>query len=341
MPVTHKGLFDQVASFDSLLAAAKEAIKGKRYTSAGSDFLCRREEELINLHNHLIYGSWMPSPPREFVVKEPKLRLIHAPIFTDRVVHHAIYRVVNPLFERKFIQDSFACRQGKGHLAAAQRVQHMLRQARRNWGSVWVLKADISRFFASVNHAIVLEEFARTVTDKRLLDLVGRIVRCSGFEEAGLPVGALTSQLLANVLLNRLDHYAKDDLGYPYYCRYMDDFVVLLPDKSSATKAMALLEQQINTLELSLNPKTTVHPAQRGVDFCGYRIWASHMLPRKRNIKRARQQFKRLRERYARGEVSLKQVQPRIASFLAYTKHCQAKTTVEGILEDFKLVCPK
>lgn len=337
MPVTHQGLFDQVVAFDALLAAAREAARGKRYTQSAAAFLAAREEELINLHNHLQHGTWQPSPPREFVVREPKLRLIQAPVFADRVVHHAVYRVVNPLFERKFIQDSFACRLGKGHLAAAQRVQQLLRQARRNWGRVWVLKADISRFFASINHDIVLAEFARTVGDPRLRDLVGRIVRGGGADGSGLPVGALTSQLLANVLLNRLDHYAKDGLGYRCYVRYMDDVVVLLPDKASASEAMLLLGEQVNALGLSLNPKTAVHPASRGIDFCGYRIWATHLLPRKRNIKRARRQFRKLARRYAEGRIGLEEIQPRVASFLAYTKHCQARATVEGVLQDLRL----
>lgn len=340
MPITHTGLFDQVVAFDALLAASHEASRGKRYTPSCAAFACRREEELINLHNHLQYGTWQPSPPREFVVREPKLRLIQAPTFADRVVHHAVYHVVNPLFERKFIQDSFACRVGKGHLAAAQRVQQLVREAQRNWGKVWVLKADISRFFASINHEIVLAEFGRTVSDPQLCDLVGRIVRGGGADGVGLPVGALTSQLLANVLLNRLDHYAKDGLGYRYYVRYMDDFVVILPDKQSATEAMRLLGEQVNALGLSLNPKTAVHPVSRGVDFCGYRTWSTHMLPRKRNIKRARRQFKRLAARFAQGKIGFEDVQPRVASFLAYTKHCQARETVAGVLDELRLSRP-
>lgn len=340
MPVTHSNLFEQVIAFDALLAAAHEASRGKRYTHSAAAFLAEREEQLINLHNHLSHGTWQPAPPREFVVREPKLRLIQAPVFADRVVHHAIYRVVSPLFERKFIQDSFACRSGKGHLAAAQRVQQLLRQAQRNWGKVWVLKADISRFFASINHEVVLAEFAGTVADPQLRELVGRIVRDGGADGAGLPVGALTSQLLANVLLNRLDHFAKDDLGYRYYVRYMDDFVVLMPDKAGASEAMRLLGGRVNELALSLNPKTAVHPAGRGIDFCGYRIWPTHLLPRKRNIKRARRQFRKLAIGYGAGKVGLEDIQPRVASFLAYTKHCQARVTVDRVLADFCLTPP-
>lgn len=340
MPVTHNDLYDQVASFDNLLAAYHMARRGKRYTQQGAAFSARREEHLINIHNHLVHGSWTPSQPREFVVREPKLRLIQAPTFADRVVHHAIYCIISPLFERKFIADSYACRTGKGHLAAAQRVQQQLRQAQRNWGKVWVLKADISRFFASINHDVLMAEFAGTIRDQRLLALLNLIVRGSGFDHVGMPVGALISQLGANVLLTRLDHAAKDQLGYKHYTRYMDDFIVLLPTKEAAVEAMAVLGEQVQGLELALNPKTAVHPASRGVDFCGYRMWATHMLPRKRNIKRARRQFKRISEEYAKGEIGFDYIQPRVSSFLAYTKYCQAADTVEGILNDFRLVRP-
>lgn len=337
MPVTHNNLFEQAVSFDGLLAAFHMARRGKRYVSEVAEFSMQREERLINLHNHLMHGTWAPSPPREFVVREPKLRLIQAPSFEDRVVHHAIYAVVNPLFERKFISDSYACREGKGHLAAAKRVQQQLRQAQRQWGKVWALKADISRFFASIIHDMVLAEFASTVSDRRLLALLELVVRDSGMDHVGMPVGALISQLGANVLLSRLDHAAKDQLGYRYYVRYMDDFIVLMPSKEAATEAMGLLEDRVHSLGLSLNPKTAVHPAARGVDFCGYRMWATHMLPRKRNIKRARKQFKRLASKYGKGEVGLNHIQPRVASFLAYTKHCQANKTVNSILGDFRL----
>lgn len=337
MPVTHNLLYDQISSFDNLLGAYYMARRGKRYTEQCAAFSAVREEQLINLHNHLVYGTWEPSPPREFVVTQPKLRLIQAPSFSDRVVHHAIYSIINPLFERKFISDSFACRAGKGHLAAAQRVQQQLRQAKRSWGKVWVLKADISRFFASINHDILMGEFASTIRDRRVLDLLDRIVRNSGFEGVGMPVGALVSQLGANVMLSRLDHVAKDDLGYPHYTRYMDDFIVLLPTKVAAVQAMTVLGEEVNGLGLALNPKTAVHPADRGVDFCGYRMWATHMLPRKRNIKRARRQFKLMAERYAAGHIDLSYIRPRVSSFLAYTKHCQAVTTVESVLDGFRL----
>lgn len=337
MPKTHGDLYDQIIDFDNLIAAFHLARKGKRYAVMPARFSARREEELINLHNHLVHGTWRPSPLREFVVTEPKLRLIHAPPFADRVVHHAICRVIEPLFERKFIYDSYACRKGKGHLAAAKRVQTHLRRARRSWGEVWVLKADVRRFFPSMDHRVLMCEVARTIRDGRVLDLFWRIIAGSGFDDCGMPIGSLISQLLANVLLNRLDHLAKDDCGYRYYVRYMDDFVVLAPSKVEAWKALDVLAAELEAMNLLLNPKTAIFPAQRGVDFCGYRIWATHMLPRKRTTKRARRDFRKLAKRYAAGDIQLSDVQTRVASFLAYTKHCQAKHTTETLLNDLVL----
>lgn len=302
-----------------------------------ADFSLQREERLINLHNHLMHGSWRPSRPREFVVKEPKLRLIQAPNFEDRIVHQAIYDVINPLFERKFIHDSFACRIGKGHIAAAQRVQRHLRVAQRNWMDVWVLKADVSRFFASINHATLIHEVGRTISDKRLLRLIEMIIRAGGANSVGMPVGSLISQLGANVLINPIDHFFKDDLGLRFYVRYMDDTIIITETKEEAVDAMRLMGEMLREIGLSLNPKTAVHPASRGVDFCGYRIWATHMLLRKRNIKRARKQFRRLSARYRKGEITLMHVQPRVASFLAYTKHCQSARTVESVLSELRL----
>lgn len=337
MPKTYNNLFDEVASFDNLFRAFHRSRMGKRYIPQVSDFSLQREERLINLHNHLMHRSWRPSPPREFVVKEPKLRLIQAPNFEDRIVHQAIYDVINPLFERKFIHDSFACRIGKGHIAAAQRVQRHLRVAQRNWKDVWVLKADVSKFFASIHHDVLTREIARTIADKQLLSLMEMIIRACGSNGVGMPVGSLMSQLGANVLLNPIDHFFKDDMGMRFYVRYMDDSIIITETKEEAVNAMRVMDVLLREIGLSLNPKTAVHPASRGVDFCGYRIWATHMLPRKRNIKRARKQFRHLSSRFRRGEIDLTHVQPRVASFLAYTKHCQSARTVESALSELRL----
>lgn len=338
MTRTVNGLWSQVIDFENLHAAYLEARKGKRFRAEVLRYSINAEENLANLQNHLIWKSWQPGRHREFVVLEPKLRAIQAPPFEDRVLHHALVRVIEPIFEAKFIADSFACRTGKGTQAAVARVQYFLRLARRRWGDgVYVIKADISKYFASIRHDVLMTEIARVISDPDVLWLIRRIIAAYGHDDGvGLPVGALTSQLSANIILNRLDHFAKDDMGLEYYVRYMDDFVVIAPDKPGAQKALGLLEQSVNALALTLNPKTAYHPWQRGIDFAGYRIWPTHILPRKRNIKRARSSFKKLAKAYAAGKISVSAVQQRVHAFRAYTKHCCAATTTEAVLGELK-----
>lgn len=339
MPITASDLWGRITSFENLYDAYLDARRGKRYRHPVLRFSANAEENLANLQNHLLWKSWRPGPLREFVVKEPKLRLIHAPPFADRVIHHALVRVVEPAFEKKFIYDSYACRVGKGTQAAVARVQHFLRVAKRNHGpGCYVVKADISRFFASIRHDILMTEVRRTVRDPDALWLWSQIIEGYGNNDGiGLPTGALPSQLGANLLLNRLDHTAKDQMGLKHYARYMDDFIAILPSKAEAAAVLAELTATVNSLGLSMNPKTTIHPWQRGIDFCGYRIWPTHILPRKRNIKRARASFRKLSAQYAKGEIGPEHVRQRVASFLAYSKHCQAKTTVAGVLGDLVL----
>jgi len=340
MPKTISGLWPSITQFDNIYRAYLEARRSKRYRPDVLRFSESLEDNLFALQAAMIEKTWTPGPQREFIVREPKLRAIQAPPFADRVVHHALVRVIEPIFEAKFIADSFACRTGKGTQAAVARVQHFLRLARRRWGDgVYVIKADISKYFASIRHDILMTEIGRVIGDDEVLWLWEQILLGYGHENGvGIPVGALTSQLGANIMLNRLDHIAKDDLGLKHYVRYMDDFVAVLPNKAEAQRALRELGDAVNGLALSLNPKTAIHPWQRGVDFCGYRVWPTHILPRKRNIKRARADFKKLASMYYHGEANLHYVRERVMSFLAYAKHCNAKRTVEGVLADLVLV---
>lgn len=343
MPKTINGLWDQIISFENLYAAFQGAAKGKRYQHSVMHYALNLEENLINLQNHLIWRSWVPGAQREFVVLEPKRRVIQAPPFEDRIVHHALVRVIEPLFEPRFIHDSYACRKNKGTQKSVNQAQRFIRMARREWGDdVYILKADISRYFASILHTVLMREVRRVIADQDALWLLETILAAYGHENGlGLPVGALTSQLSANIVLNRLDHVAKDDMGLRYYLRYMDDFVVVLPNKAAAQSVLADLADVVHCMNLELNPKTAIHPWQRGLDFCGYRIWPTHILPRKRNIKRARKDFQVLAKRYADGRITLPEVHQRVASFLAYAKHCEAHDTVEKILVDFVLYLPE
>lgn len=334
MPRSYGNLWPQITSWENLLHAYLDARTDKRFRDDVLRFTANLEENLANIQEHLLHKTWSPGRWREFTVREPKMRFIQAPPFRDRVVHHALVRVVEPLFERKFVHDTFACRKGKGTHEAAARLQSQLSRARAKWGDgVWVLKADISKYFPSVPHDVVFAQSCRTIRDKDARWLLWTILRGAGDGCRGLPVGALTSQLMANVHLDPFDHWVKDDNGLPFYCRYMDDWVVLLPDKADLQKVLTETETILNErFVLKLNPKTTIFPASHGVDFCGYRIWSTHMLPRKRNLKRTKKRFKTMARQYRKGQIDLDYVRPRVASFLGYVKHCRAWLTTESML---------
>lgn len=254
--------------------------------------------------------------------------MITAPAFQDRVVHHALVSVVEPLFEKKFIPHSFACRKGLGTHSAHNAVVRILRKQEAKWGSVWVLQTDISKYFASIDHNIMLSILAKTIRDKNVLWLFDQIIRNSGFDGVGIPVGALTSQLCANIYLDQLDHYITDKLGISPYIRYMDDTLTFASNRSELCEIYQEIKNFVETnLSLKLNPKSRIYKASQGIDFCGYRTWSGYTLPRKRNVTRMRRRMKKLCKMYRRGVIPAENVRAAWASFLGYMKHCDGYRT--------------
>lgn len=336
MPKTHNNLWPQIVNFESLYAGYRAAARNKRFRDSSLHYRLRLEENIINTINLLLWKQWQPAPFRQFYVHDPKKRLISAPAFRDRVVHHALVRVLESLFERKFIADSYACRKGKGTHAAKQRVAGFVAEAHRRHGDYYVLKADISSYFHSIDRSILLQILERTISDRDVLWLIRQIVFCDD-DPCGIPIGALTSQLFANIYLDTLDHYVKDDLGIRMYARYMDDFVIIHPDKAYLQTVLAKIDAFVSgRLHLTLNPKTTIYKSGQStchsVDFCGYRIWPKHIKPRKRTVKAARKRFRRLADLYRRGIVEIDHIRASIASFVGYMRHCNGSVTLESVL---------
>lgn len=327
--------------WDNLLMAAREAARNKRFRSEVLRFKASLEENLIDLQNLLRTDQRHPGPYRQFYVYEPKKRLVHAPWYPDRVLHHALVQIIRPYFERRFIDQSFACRAGKGTHAASDYLCSMLRSAYAAHESVYVLKADISKYFYSIDHDILMGVMARTIGDRDVLEILRRLVMECGCIEGGrgLPLGALTSQLMANAYLDQLDHFVKDDLGVRYYVRYMDDFVILGGDKADLWQLLATIREFLDArLRLTLNVKTRVFPASQGVDFAGYRHWPSYKLPRKRNVRRAARRFAGLTRSWAAGRVGMDTVRSCVASFVGYMKHCKGWKSAGSALDRLMLV---
>lgn len=333
---THNNLYPSTYNFKNLYNAYLSAREGKRYRKDVLKFSANLEEELICLQNNLIWKSYTPSPYKEFYVNDPKKRLIMAPAFCDRVLHHAICNVVMPLFDQKFIFDSYACRIGKGTHRGADRLTWFLRKALRQWPKVYCLKCDIRSYFSSIPHVNLKMAIRKTIRCKDTLWLIDTIID-SLPDGVGIPLGNLTSQLFANVYLDDMDHFIKEVLRVKYFIRYMDDFVLLLEDKRTLAYYMAEISSFLSPKGLALNEKTSIFPISHGIDFLGYRVWPTHRLLRKSSIRRAKRKFKAFSRRYKRGIVSRDKIKESLNSWLAHAGYCNSYNARKIILADLSL----
>lgn len=323
MPKTFNHLYRQIADFDNLLSAYCKARRGHRYTREVLRFSANLEEELIALHNELTWQTYRTGDYRNFMVFEPKQRQISALPFRDRVAHHAICNIIEPLFEKKFIKDSYGCRVDRGTHAGSDRLQQFLRIAQRNWPQVYCMKLDISRFFPSVDRESLKRVLLRTIRCRDTLKLLDSIIDHG--PETGIPIGNLTSQLFANIYLDQLDHFCKEVLRLKYYVRYMDDVIVLHHDKRHLHGCMNLIRNYLETeLQLNLNPKSGIFPATSGVDFLGYKTWATHRKLRKRFLKGIRRKLCRKQPQRLAASV---------ASWIGHAKRINAQQAVINILK--------
>ncbi len=335
-----KHIWSKLTSFENLLEAWRKVQLGRRYSPAVLRFRIVQEDMLLELQERLKSHEWHPAPCRHFRIVDIKPREIDAPTVGDCVVYHAVMNQLEPWFERRFIADSYACRKGKGIHAASMRTREFMRAASAQWGRPYVLKGDISKYFSCIDHDRLLSMVLRITSDPDVLWLFGQIVRRNGFERTGLPLGCMTSQWLANLYLDALDHYVKDDMGLKYYVRYMDDFVIIGPSKEWCRTVLENIQDFVEkSLLLRLNPKTGIWPISRGIDFVGYRHWTDHVLPRKRTVKRARRAFKSFPMLYRNGKIGLDYIRARVVSFTGYMAYCDGHTTLEHILG--KLVLTK
>ena len=341
MPKTYRDLFEWVVAFDNLHGAYIKARRNKRYRPEVLGFSANLEEGLLQLRRELIGQTYRTGCYRCFTVYEPKVRLVAALPFRDRVVHHALCNVIGPILEATFIHDSYACRTGKGTHAGADRVTEFLREARRRCGEVWVLKGDVAGYFPSVDHAVLLGIIERKIGCLETLWLVEEILdswHTEGRPGSGIPIGNLTSQLWANLYLNELDQFVKHGLKCRWYVRYMDDWIILDSDKAKLQQIKAAIADFLGDhLGLKLNSKTNVFSAAQGIKFLGYRIWATHRLLRKSSVKRMRRKLRRFEEGYTDGSVELDHITASIMSWLGHASHADCYNLTKRLFQDFKL----
>lgn len=296
----HGNLFETFASFSNLLKAFKKARKGavgKRETQQFSFYM---EHELFYLQEELLGGSYHPSPYRYFQIFDPKQRTISVAAFRDRVVHHALINVLEPIYERCFIHDSYATRKGKGTHVAIDRAQYFLRH------SPWFFKTDIDKYFDSIQQDKLLGLLKRKIKDDRLLYIAEAIIQNGGASGVGLPIGNLTSQFFANVYLNAFDHFVKQEMGVRHYLRYMDDFVLFANNRQQLklwrTETNNYLQHQ---LCLSLKPKASfINQAPNGLTFLGRRIFPNVIRLARPNGQRMLRRMSEKQSAFRQGDIS-------------------------------------
>ena len=310
-------LFSQVTGFSNLLAAAKRARQGCGWGPESARFFFHLEPELLRLRRELQSGVHHPGPYRFFEVRDPKQRTIAVAPFRDRVVHHAVVAVLEPIFERCFIFDSHATRKGKGTHAAIGRAQFFLRR----WP--WYLKMDVEKYFASVDHDILLALLARKIKDRRLLNLLERIIRNADGRGIGLPIGNLTSQFLANVYLDPFDHLLKDRWRIPGYVRYMDDWVIFSDGPGPLRALIPSIEEFLwQRLRLRLKPDGTwLNQARHGLGFLGVRIHPNHIRQRRENRTRSLRRINERMTAWDRREIDDQGLSHSLDSIVGHLRH--------------------
>jgi RNA-directed DNA polymerase len=281
-------LLEQIATYNNLMAAFQLARRGCGNTPAVCRFFFHLEPEILRLQQELLNHHYQPGAYRYFKVYDPKERTIAVAPFRDRVVHHAIVRVLAPIYEQVYISDSYATRTNKGTHRAILRVQHFLR------GYSWYLKSDIEKYFERVDHEILMMLLKRKIKDRLLINLLDRIVHNAPEPGKGLPIGNLTSQFLANVYLDPLDHLIKDRLRVGGYVRYMDDLLLLANTREELVAHQQTIEDYLGCrLALSLKPSATwINRSGHGISFLGMRIFPGIIRVKPENRRRSLKRLK-------------------------------------------------
>lgn len=273
-------MFDKITSWDNLLNAYKKTQRGKLKHKVNAikynqDYIAN----LKDLQRRLITGDYRPKQYSEFYVKEPKVRLIYAPAFEDKIVHHAVNNVLRDHFEPKFIKDSYACIRNKGNARAVKSIQNYARISKQKYEKPYFIKTDVSKFFYSINHETLKLILKGHNLDNNTYKLLETIIDASPTKDVGLPLGNLISQLLANIYMSKVDHFIKRFLKVKYYVRYSDDLVMVVKDEDTAKVILkSVRDYLLNTLSLNTpDSKSFYKPVTSGLNCLGFNVKHTHI----------------------------------------------------------------
>ena len=332
---TYRNLYDNLCSFDNLIKAFKKARKGKTKKWYVKEFESNLENNLLQLKYELETLTYQPRPLKKFIIRDPKTRVIHASHFRNRIIHHALCNIIEPLFDKTFIYDSYANRKKKGAHAGLKRFDFFQRKVSQNGKMVrnakddnmvvgYALKADIRHYFDNVDHEILLNIIKKKIRDNKVIWLVQNILDNHNFKVLGkgMPIGNLTSQFFANVYLNELDYFVKHVLKAKYYLRYVDDFVILHRSKEALEDYKRQINEFLKTIKLELHSeKSRIMPLHNGVSLLGFRIFYHYKLPRKSNIRNFEKKLIELIKDYNEGMISKEKLMESVEGWCAYAIH--------------------
>jgi retron-type reverse transcriptase len=345
---TYKNLYPHIYAWDTLEAAYRKARKGKRSHAPAADFEYRWESHLLRLQEELAAKTYQPGPYHSFYIHEPKRRLISAAPFRDRVVHHALCRHIEPIFEARFIHDSYANRLGKGTHRALDRCTEFARRYR------YVLPCDIKQHFPSLDHAILREMLAKYIACPETMWLIDRILASgvgvlseeyemvyfpgddllAATRPRGLPIGNLTSQFWSNCYLNPLDHFIKRELKCPAYQRYVDDFLLFADDKPTLQRWRAAIIEFLAGLRLTLHAeRAQPRPVNAGIPFLGFVVYPDHRRLKGRKVVAYRRRLKQVWQAYQAHQVGPDKVTASLQGWLAHIRHGDTWALAQQMLQ--------
>jgi RNA-directed DNA polymerase len=302
MRIAFSHTYNNIISIENLLEAWREFLNGKRDRTDVQEFEQDLMNNIISLHRDLLNKNYRHSEYQSFNISDPKPRSIHKASVRDRLLHHAIYKVLYPFFDRTFISHSYSCRIGKGTHKAMTNFKKMAYKVSKNHTrTVWVLKGDIRKFFISIDHSILLKILDLHILDKDILELISRVLESfnSGRERVGLPLGNLTSQLFVNIYMNEFDQFMKHRIKARYYLRYADDFVILSDDRDWLLELTPKIADFLSKdLKLNLHPsKISIKTLASGVDFLGWVHFIDHRVLRTVTKKRMAKRLKKTQKK--------------------------------------------
>jgi len=350
MAKTLRNVYGRLCSFENLWEAYRKARRGKRYGLPAAWFDRDAETRLLTLRDELLERRYRPGVYHNFVIREPKRRVVSAAPFRDRVVHHALVNVLEPFYEARFSSASYACRKGMGTHAAMERAHWGVRNVK------YLLKGDLVKFFPSVDHAVMKGVLSKRVGDAGVLWLAETIIdsgrgilegECPPMwfagddllapsaRERGLPIGNLTSQFFANVLLDELDRFVEERVKPRHYVRYSDDCLLFDDDAGRLAEAKALITERLDGLRLKLHPtKTAVRASGQGVVFLGFRLLPQTRRIARNSISRFRRRVRRVRAatRADRRSVDFGRVMASVRGWVVHASNANTHALVREVL---------